>query len=121
MLNQCNVLLVSYFSSAAADIFRAGVTDAVKNGTRDAILKEKITIELDGLREIGGDVIERSGDLFLANHREINLQNMFSIAEAFENYFGYKRVPDEVVNDISLSHACRHVIVHCERLPTGKW
>jgi hypothetical protein len=113
MLNQCNVLLVSYFASAAADIFRAGVTDAVKHGGRPASLKREITIDLHDVREIGGDLVERSGELFLATHREINLQNMQSIAMAFRDYFGYQRKPDEISNDIVLSHACRHVIVHC--------
>jgi hypothetical protein len=120
MLNQCNVLLVSYFSSAVGDIFKAGLTDAVKTGRRPDIMKEKITMDLEDLREIGGDVLDRSGDLFLANHREINLQNMQSTAKAFEDYFGYTRRADEVVNDITLSHACRHVIVHCGALVDWK-
>ena len=48
MLNQCNVLLVSYFSAAVGDIFRTSVTEAVRSGTRPALLKEDIRI---GLRE----------------------------------------------------------------------
>jgi hypothetical protein len=107
-----NVLLVSYFASAAADIFRAAVTDTVKHGGRPR-LKGEITIDLNDVLDIGGELVERSGELFLANHREINLQNMQSIAKAFRDYFDYKRQPDEVINDIILSHACRHVIVHC--------
>jgi hypothetical protein len=111
MLNQCNVLLVSYFSAAVGDIFRAGVADAVRNGTREAILKEEIRIDLRELRDIGSEVVERSGEL-LAEHREISFQNVHNVAKTFRDYFGYKREQDETVNDLILSHACRHVIVH---------
>ena len=58
--------------------------------------------------------------MLLATHREINLQNMQSIATAFREYFGYKRTQDEVYNDILLSHACRHVIVHCGAIADRK-
>ncbi len=112
MLNQSNVLLVSYFSSAVGDMFRAGVAEAVRSGSRPNILKEEISIELSEAREIGPELVDRAGELLLASHREINLQNMQSITKAFADYFGYQRKPDEVVNDIILSHACRHVIVH---------
>jgi hypothetical protein len=112
MLNQCNVLLVSYFSSAVGDIFRAGVADAVRTGNRPAILKEEIKIDFRGLREIGSELAERAGDL-LAEHREISFQNLQGVAKAFRDYFDYDRPQDEVVNDLILAHACRHVIVHC--------
>jgi hypothetical protein len=112
MLNQCNVLLVSYFSSAVADIFRTGVAEAVRTGSRPDILRQEISIELSEAREIGPELVDRAGELLLASHREINLQNMQSVAKAFADYFGYQRKQDEVVNDIILSHACRHVIVH---------
>lgn len=112
MLNQCNVLLVSYFSSAVGDIFKAGVIDAVRNGSRPAILKEEIKIGLHTVREIGPELIDRSGEL-LTEHREISFQNMQNVPKIFREYFGYNRPQDEVVNDLILSHACRHVIVHC--------
>jgi hypothetical protein len=120
MLNQCNVLLVSYFASAAADIFRAGVTDAVRNGKRPALLKEEIKIDLRMVPEIGTDLVERAGELLLTTNRDINLQNMQSIAKTFRDYFDYERKQDEVVNDITLSHACRHVIVHCGAIADRK-
>ena len=65
MLNQCNVLLVSYFPAAIGDIFRAGVADAIRSGTRPAILDEEITLNFRELREIGSDLPERSGDLLV--------------------------------------------------------
>ena len=112
MLNQCDVLLVSYFSSAIGDIFKAGVADAVRHGSRPAILKEEIKIGLQIVREIGPDLVERSGEL-LAEHRDISFQNMQTVAKTFRDYFDFDRPQDEVVNDLILAHACRHVIVHC--------
>ena len=112
MLNQCNVLLVSYFSAAVGDVFRAGVADAIRSGTRPAILEEEIKLNFRELREIGSELSERSGDL-LAEHREISFQNIHGVAKTFRDYFDYHRHQDETVNDLILSHACRHVTVHC--------
>jgi len=117
MLNQCIVLLVSYFASATADIFRAGVVDAVKTGRRRAVLEEEIKISLETLPAVQ---VGRAGDLLLATSREINLQNVPSIAKTFLKYFNFKRAKDEVVNDIILAHECRHVIVHCGALADEK-
>ena len=75
MLNQCNVLLVSYFASAVADVFRAGVTEAIRTGARPKLLKEEIKIELAEVADIGGDLVDRAADLLLTSNREINLQN----------------------------------------------
>ena len=108
MLNRCNVLLVSYFSSAVADIFLAGVAEAVRSGSRSDILREEISIKLSEAREIGPELVDCAGELLLlASHSEIKLQNMQSVAKAFADYFGYQRQQHEVVNDIIMSHACR--------------
>jgi hypothetical protein len=111
MLNQCNVLLVSYFSGAVGDVFRVAVSDAVRTGRRPAVLKEDIRIGLRDIRDIGPELIERSGEL-LAAHRDISFQDMQSIGKAFREYFNYDVVRDETVNDIIVSQACRHVLVH---------
>jgi hypothetical protein len=110
MLNQCNVLLVSHFSSAVAEIFRTSVTEAVRAG-RQALLKEDIRVPLRDLHEIGTDLADRIGELFVA-HRDISFQDMQSIGRAFREYFGYEPPRDEIVNDILVSQACRHAIVH---------
>jgi hypothetical protein len=119
MLNQCNVLLVSYFSSAVGETFRAGVADAIRTGTRPAILDEEIKIKFRGLRDIGSDLPERAGDL-LAEHRDISFQNMHGVAKTFRDYFDYNRPQDEVFNDLLVAHACRHVTVHCAGIADRK-
>jgi hypothetical protein len=111
MLNQCNVLLVSYFSAAVGDIFRTSVTEAVRSGTRPALMKEDVRIALRDVREIGPDLLDRAGDLFVA-HRDISFQDMQSIGRSFRDYFDYEPPKDEVTNDIIMSQACRHVTVH---------
>src|SRR5262249_23284110 len=42
MLNQCNVLLVSYFSAAIGDVFKMAVASAIRSGARPSLLKEEI-------------------------------------------------------------------------------
>lgn len=111
IFNQCNVLLVSYFSSAVADIFRASVTDAIKWGDRSKLLKEDIKIGLNEIRDIGPELLERAGELLVA-HKDISFQDMQSIGRAFRDYFDYDPPKTDVVNDIIVSQACRHVIVH---------
>ena len=59
---------MSYLSSAVGDIFRAGVADAVRNGTEERLMKE-VTIGLKDVREIGSELIERSGELLASSDR----------------------------------------------------
>jgi hypothetical protein len=111
VLNQCNVLLVSYFSSAAQEVFRASVSEAVREGHDESLLKQDIKITLRDIREIGLELVERAGEL-LALHRDISFQDMQSISRAFREHFNVTMSQDETVNDIICSQACRHVIVH---------
>jgi hypothetical protein len=111
MLNQCNVLLVSYFSSAVGDIFKSAVSEAVRSGAGPALLAADIRLTLREVREIAGELVERSGELFTA-HRDISFQDMQSIGRSFREYFDYDPPKNEVVNDIIVSQGCRHVIVH---------
>ena len=86
------------------------MTDAVKNGRHPALLREEIKIDLGTIPEIGTDLVERAGELLLATNRDIDLQNMQSIAKTFRDYFAYEREQDPVVNDIIVSHACRRLV-----------
>src|SRR5262249_51400852 len=101
---------------AAADIFRAGVADAVRTGRRKAILDEEIKIPLEQLPEIG---VDRAGDLLLAS-REISLQSLPNLAKSFLKYFNVKLAKNEIAHDIILAHECRHVIVHCGAVADAK-
>lgn len=112
VLNQCNVLLVSYFSSAISDVFKASIAEAVRDGGDETLLKQEIKISLREVREIGSELLERSGEL-LAAHRDFSFQDMQSISKAFREYFSISIPQDEMVNDLICSQACRHAIVHC--------
>jgi hypothetical protein len=48
----------------------------------------------------------------LVQSADISFQDMQSIRKAFERYLGLSIERDQVVNDIVLGQACRHVIVH---------
>jgi len=107
MLNQCVVLLVSYFSSAIEDLFREALNKKIQNGNIGKLEKEEIKVTISQLVH-NPDV----ADLFLLR-KDISFQDMKSIARAFEEYIEIEQIPqDEVVNNIILSQACRHCIVH---------
>ncbi len=111
MLNQCNVLLVSYFSAAIGDIFRYSITDAVRNGNRPDLLRQDVRISLRDVRDSADDFLERIGELFIA-HRDISFQDMQSIGRSFREHLDCEIPKDERANDIIMSQACRHVTVH---------
>lgn len=107
MLNQCVVLLVSYFSSAIEDLFQEALKNKIENRKLGQLEKEEIKLTLGQLVYENNIV-----DLFISK-RDISFQDMRSIAKAFEQYIEIDKIPhDKVVNNIILSQACRHCIVH---------
>lgn len=107
MLNQCVVLLVSYFSSAIEDLFREALNNKIENKNLKEIEKEEIKLTI-GQLVYDFDIV----NLFLLK-KDISFQDMQSIAKAFEEYIGINKIhQDKVVNNIILSQACRHCIVH---------
>lgn len=109
--NQAVVLLVSYFSSAVAELFRYSCKIAINKNKAvnilDAEFKLKIS-EIIKLNEYPGETI---GDLII-NKSSISFQDMKSIRREFEKYFGIIIDKDQNVNNIILGHACRHSITH---------
>lgn len=108
--NQGVVLLVSYFGSAVADIFRSAVPLALSRGDRPQLLREELRLTLDELVAFRTEP-DTLGDLF-ATKKDISFQDMQSIARAFKDYIGVDLPRDTIVNNIVVAQACRHVIVH---------
>ena len=116
MLNQCNVLLVSFFSSAIEDLFKAGINELAALGKLEERLKEKLKkselkMSVLELINLGNQQSSRIGDLVIQKAK-ISFQDMQSIKRVFDNYFSISIDQDEVVNTIIFSQAARHAIVH---------
>jgi len=111
MFNQCVVLLVSYFASAVEDIFQNSLTHKIRYGQLSKLGKEEIKISLSELKQIDFNVLGNIGQI-IATFKDLSFQDMRSIARAFNNYLDYEPTKDKDVNNIILSQACRHSIVH---------
>jgi len=109
--NQSIVLLVSYFSSAIADIFRYASKVAMETHKEKSVLDEELKIRVSDLSQLNADPGELIGDLLIAKNN-ITFQDMKSIHREFKKYFSIKIEKDKVVNNIILSQACRHSIAH---------
>jgi len=107
MLNQCVVLLVSYFSSSIDDLFQVALDNKIKTKNLGKLEKEEIKLSF-GQLAYDDDIV----NLFMSK-KDINFQDMQSISRVFEEYIGIVAIPkDKTVNNIILSQSCRHCIVH---------
>lgn len=111
MFNQCVVLLVSYFTSAVKELFDSNLTHKIKNHKYEKPEKEEIKISLDELDQLNFDLSNDIGRLII-DKNQISFQDMLSIARAFKEHFNFEPEKDENVNNIIVSQACRHSIVH---------
>jgi len=120
MLNQCVVLLVSYFASAIHDIFSIGLTYKIKKGREVKILdKDGVKLGTKELYELYFESFNTIGDL-IANKKQMSFQDTQSIADAFNDYLDYKPIKDKNVNNIILALACRHAFVHSSGIVNKK-
>lgn len=111
IFNICIVLLVSYFASAVEDIFQISLTHKIRNGPLGKLGKEEIKVSLSELEQIDFNVLDNIGQIIVMR-QDISFQDMRSIARAFNNYFDFEPTKDKDVNNIILSQASRHSIVH---------
>lgn len=108
MFNQCVVILVSYFGSAIEDLFQIALQNKID--------KKELGKKLEGeeIKLTVGQLVYETNivDIFISK-KDISFQDMQSIARAFEQYIEMNEIPrDHIVNNIILSQACRHCIVH---------
>jgi hypothetical protein len=111
IFNQALVLLVSYFGSSIHDLFCQAVAAALTRNEDSPLLREQIKLSFRELRDAGFDLRDMAPDL-LVQAKDISFQDMQSIARAFKEYLGITIERNELVNEIVVAQACRHVIVH---------
>jgi hypothetical protein len=111
IFNQSVVLLVSHFSSALGDLFRAGVASRLYSGTEGPLLAEEIKITFAEMRERDWNLKSAAADLLIAKH-DFTFQDMGSTVRAFDKFVGVKLERDVIMNNIIATQACRHVIAH---------
>jgi hypothetical protein len=109
--NQAIVLLVSYFGSAIADLFRSSSKIAVENKKDERVLNSELKIKVEELLSYGSSLGDSIGDVLIAKN-SISFQDMKSIQREFKKYYGIIIEKDKNANNIILGQACRHSIVH---------
>lgn len=109
--NQAIVLLVSYFGSAIADLFRTASTHAIEVHKDKKVLGSELKLSITELLNLGDSIKMGIGDLLISKNT-ISFQDMQSIKREFDKYFGIEIEKTDHVNNIILGQACRHSIVH---------
>lgn len=109
--NQAVVLLVSYFGSAISDLFRQASSIAIEKHKDDKVLNSEIKLKVSEILQLEPPIGASIGDLLITKN-SISFQDMQSIKREFNKYFGIIINKDKTVNNIILSQACRHSIVH---------
>jgi hypothetical protein len=114
--NQCVVLLVSYFGSTIGELFRKGFALALEKNRADTFGSSVLKLTVDEIKSLDtGKGNINLGDVYI-KQRNINLQDMKSVVEVFDNCFKSRMDKDEVVNNIIVGQACRNGIVHSGEL-----
>ncbi len=111
IFNQAVVLLVSYFASALGDLFRYGLSVRMERDDGGKLLDEELKLTVGELREREWNLKESAPDLVIAK-KDLSFQDMGATHRAFDQYLDISVIQDRRVNNIILTQACRHVIVH---------
>jgi len=111
ILNQCLVLLVSYFGSALSDMYRLSVSEFLFDPGSEYLKSKEIKVSVE---EIFSYEVGIGADLgsILIDKAQISFQDMQSVSRTFKDYFGVDIAKDSTVNDIIAIHIARHAIVH---------
>jgi hypothetical protein len=111
ILNQAIVLLVSYFGSAVGDIFCFAISASLQVNSSSRLKKEELKLTVAELLETVANSDGAVASLFI-DKKDLSFQDMQAIQRAFRDYIGVEIDKDDIVNNIILAQACRHVIVH---------
>lgn len=109
--NQCVVLLVSFFASAIGDLYRYSIRVLALSRQCQKLNDEEIKFTIGEIINEDADLRERIGRL-MEEKKDVSFQDMKSIGRAFGEFFEVKIDKDEIVNNIIMAQAGRHVIVH---------
>jgi hypothetical protein len=118
VLNQSIVLLVSYFTATLEKIFKTSCAIAVRQNAfnRDSSMK----VFLNDLILFSRNPESSIGDIILKRDDTISFQDMKSVYQTFNNYFGFAHEKDQDVNTVIMGQACRHIMVHAGGRVTEK-
>ncbi len=111
IINQCVVLLVSYFGTSVKEIFTKSLIYALSGPQAENIKRQEIKLTLGELQEKEFDLKDSIGSI-VANKSDISFQDMQSIQRTFTEYFQFCPKKDNHVDNIIFAQACRHIIVH---------
>lgn len=85
----------------------------------EEIQKEPLKISMSKILSDNFNVKKSIGEIIIQNN-DFSFQDMKSIHRAYKKYFKIEIIQDEVVNNIILAQACRHVIVHTDGKVNGR-
>lgn len=113
MLNQCVVLLVSYFEAAVREVFEKCLVSFLKAGfpKKADTARSELKVSVEEIREISLGNTDRVADMLICA-KGISFQDMKSIHRAFDTLGGLRLEKDVNVDTIIFGQACRHVIAH---------
>ena len=111
MLNQCVVLLSSYFASAVESLFTIAIPIKLDRGGTEKLNDAELRLKIDDLQLLNFILLPAIGEL-IASQKDISFQDMQSIARAFTDYLEFDPKKTKHVNNIILALACRHALVH---------
>lgn len=111
IVNQCVVLLVSYFTSAQHTLFRDAVVAALNLNADVPATSEELKMSWRAIVQAATDQEEMFPESLIAQH-DISFQDMQRVSRAFARHLQINVEKTLDVNDIILGHAARHVIAH---------
>jgi len=119
MLNQCVVLLSSYFASAVESLFTIAIPIKLDRGGTEKLNDAELRLKIDDLQLLNFILLPAIGEL-IASQKDISFQDMQSIARAFTDYLEFDPKKTKHVNNIILALACRHALVHSGGVASAK-
>lgn len=121
IFNQSLVLLVSYFTVAIKNLFASSLQYyAEHNKDHFKTIKTDLKFSIQELSNFNFNLSSDFGNLIISKNN-ITFQDMKSICREFKQYFGFNIEKNLDVDNIILSQASRHSIVHALSIADEKF
>ncbi len=121
IFNQSLVLLVSYFATAIKELFGSAIQYfAENNNDHFGSIKSNMKFSVQELSKYNFNLSSEIGNLIIGKNN-ISFQDMQSICREFKLYFGFDINKNSDVDNIILSQASRHSIVHALSIADKKF
>ena len=121
IFNQSLVLLVSYFTSAIKELFGSTIQYLAENNQEHfSLIKSDIKFSFQELGNYNFNLTSEIGNLIIEKNN-ISFQDMQSICREFKQYFGFEIEKNIDLDNIILSQASRHSIVHALSIADSKF